>query len=310
MGERRRALVAGVTSCGGRHLAAALDATAWDVVGTRRPEGAPTDGLPPTLRVATHTAGDSAGLRALLDEVRPSAVYFLLSAGRTDSFETMLAVTVRGVAALCEALLASRARPVVVVASSSAVYGTRSRPERVNESAPRRPTGPYGLGKSIAEEICDYHARRYALPIRIARPFNHPGPGERAGLMAADYARRIVDIERGEAPPHLLVRGAENARDFVDVRDVARGYLRLAECGRDGEAYNFCSGTCTRVREAVAMLEAHARVRIEITHEASSAAPDAQVGDPGKTERELGWTCATPLAHTLRDVLEYERSRR
>ena len=190
MGERRRALVAGVTSCGGRHLAAALDATAWDVVGTRRPEGAPTDGLPPTLRVATHTAGDSAGLRALLDEVRPSAVYFLLSAGRADSFETMFAVTVRGVAALCEALLASRARPVVVVASSSAVYGTRSRPERVNESAPRRPTGPYGLGKSIAEEICDYHARRYALPIRIARPFNHPGPGERVMCCLSCGARK------------------------------------------------------------------------------------------------------------------------
>lgn len=299
------ALIMGATSCAGHHLARALVHAGRPVVGTRRPGS--ESHLAPAVPMVEHEAGDTAGLAALLRDLRPEWVFYLIGAARLEGLDVQLKVVMRGLTALFSAVKASPRRPVIVYASSSAVFGLRADAAPLGESAHRLPAGDYGLAKLVAEEICTYTARHDGLAVRIARPFNHPGPGERPGLVAGDYARRLVAIERGLAPPTLQVKGAHNVRDFVDVRDVAQGYRLIAERGRDGEFYNLCSGVGTRVGEVVEILARASRLPLRVEFAPEQAMVKLQVGDPTKAERELGWTRRHALQRTLLDLLEEER---
>jgi GDP-4-dehydro-6-deoxy-D-mannose reductase len=57
--------------------------------------------------------------------------------------------------------------------------------------------------------------------VRI-RSFNHIGPRQRQGFVAADFAAQIAEIESGRRPPQMTVGALDVARDFSDVRDVSR----------------------------------------------------------------------------------------
>ena len=80
------------------------------------------------------------------------------------------------------------------------------------------------------------------------RPFNHIGPRQRQGFVAADFASQIAEIEAGLRPPQVSVGAMDVARDFSDVRDVVRGYHLAITQGEPGEVYNVGSGQAYSIR--------------------------------------------------------------
>jgi GDP-4-dehydro-6-deoxy-D-mannose reductase len=119
----------------------------------------------------------------------------------------------------------------------------------------------------------------------------------------------VVAAERGET--EVLRLGNANAtRDFLDVRDVVRGYLLLMQRGTRGGVYNLCSGrgrSIARVVEDVLALSS-ARPRIEIEQERlRSTDIPTLIGDNGRM-RALGWAPTIDWTATLSDLLEYWRS--
>ena len=149
-------------------------------------------------------------------------------------------------------------------------------------------------------------------PVCVARSFNHFGPRQHPGFVAADFARRIADIEAGVVPPELAVGNLEARRDLTDVRDTVRAYRAIGERGRPGAVYNVCSGRAIVIRDLLDMLLARARVPIAVTRDPARFRPIDQpivLGDPGRLRDELGWTPQIPLERTVDDLLAYWRAR-
>jgi dTDP-L-rhamnose 4-epimerase len=127
--------------------------------------------------------------------------------------------------------------------------GTPLEPEPTAETKPLRPTSIYAVNKRDHEEMFLAVGAAYGIPTVALRFFNVFG--ERQALsnpytgVAAIFASRILN---DRAP--VVFEDGEQTRDFIDVRDIARG-CSLALCGdrADGRTLNLGTGVPTSVRE-------------------------------------------------------------
>jgi GDP-4-dehydro-6-deoxy-D-mannose reductase len=179
------------------------------------------------------------------------------------------------------------------------------------EDSELRPESPYAASKAAADLTAYQYTRSAGLAIVRARPFNHIGPRQSAQFAAANFARQVAAIERGEQPPVLETGNLSPLRDLTDVRDVARAYLLLMEKGRVGEAYNIGTGELRSMQAVLDLILARARVPIEVRRVSNLVRrleTKAARADAGRLRRETGWSPTYSLDQTLSDVLSYWRS--
>jgi UDP-glucose 4-epimerase len=159
-----------------------------------------------------------------------------------------------------EAARRSRRRPLVVVASSAAVYGN-AETLPIPETQRREPVSPYGVSKLAAEEYVALYHRLYSVPCLAARLFSLYGPGQRKQVIF-DLLSRLFD---GEDP--LVIRGKpEVARDFMFARDAARGLIALAKrAPAEGEVYNLATGRAVTLGELAELLIRTAELEARVT---------------------------------------------
>ena len=145
-------------------------------------------------------------------------VFHLAGIRRAATREDFMRVNAEGTRLLCEALVATGARPRLVLAGSLAASGpsTRERP-RVEED-PFLPAEWYGESKAEAERIVLSYADR--LPVTVARPPRILGPGDHENLILFKLVSRGLRLELGGGPRPLTL---------VDVEDVVDLLLLLAE---------------------------------------------------------------------------------
>ncbi len=250
-------------------------------------------------------------------DLHPDAVVHL--AARTSVLESFddpegyFDVNFNGTWSLLRALRACGFHGRMLYVGSGDCYGKVAESALpVTESQPLRPRSPYALSKVAAESLCYQWSQTEAIDIVIARPFNHIGPGQDLRFAAPAFARQVVCIRNGLAPPRILTGDLEVTRDLTDVRDVAAAYLRLLESGRAGEVYNVGSGRETPMRDVLNGLLGIAGVDAEIVVDPQRLRPDEQrraLADVSKIERDTGWCAAIPLDTTLRDMLKTGQER-
>ncbi|MEB3220504.1 MAG: GDP-mannose 4,6-dehydratase [Candidatus Sericytochromatia bacterium] len=282
----------------------------------RRGDG-PVVGLDRTARadrpLADFAAVDLAHpepVAAALARWRPRAVYHL--AGQASVAEALQApastveANALGTLHLLEALRRQAPDARVLLVSSAEVYGDRAE-GLLHEAEPPAPATPYAASKVALEALGHAWWRSYGLPVVIARPFNHTGPGQSDRFAASAFAHQIAAIEAGRQPPVLHVGDLETRRDFLDVRDVTEAYARLLAVGEPGRVYNVCRGETIRIGDMLGALLALARVGIEVAPDPSrQRAVDARArwGDPSALRAATGWHATVPWEQTLRDLLE------
>jgi UDP-glucuronate decarboxylase len=99
-------------------------------------------------------------------------------------------------------------------------------------------TGPracYDESKRLGETLCTAYFRAYGTPVKVVRPFNVYGPGQRLDdgriipdLMAAALARQ----------PIVLYSDGRATRSFCHVRDAVRAMLLVLVADAAGEVFN------------------------------------------------------------------------
>ncbi len=147
---------------------------------------------------------------------------------------------------LLDALRADGRVVRVVIAGSAAEVGpveVENLP--VDEDHPCRPIEPYGLSKWLA--TCAGLAARPPLEVVVARVFNPIGPGQPLNQALGRFAARLAENEEGP----LIVGDLNGRRDFIDVRDVARALIALADRGESGRVYNVGTGHSRRVGDGL-----------------------------------------------------------
>ena len=308
----KRCLITGVSGFLGSHLAEFLLQEGWDVAGTVRRDSRDLTGIRDSLGLFSCDILDRKAMKAALTSVRPDVI-FHLAAQSSPSLswkdpETTFTVNIQGTLSLLEAIRHTGLTPLVLVASSSAVYGVSS-PEEIpiDEARPLRPLSPYGVSKAAVELLANMYHSAYAMKIIRVRPFLIVG-ARKTGDACSDFARGIVEIERGERRC-LKVGTLEAVRDFLDVRDGVAALSLLAEKGQPGEAYNLCSGVGRKVGEILDALVSMAAISVPVERDpARSRLSDepVMVGDNAKL-RALGWEPRIPTRKSLEDILTYWR---
>lgn len=306
-----RALVTGAGGFVGGHLLGSLLAAGAEIFAGSlegdAPRGAPAGARWLALDV---TRGDS--VEAALRESRPDVVFHLagqssVASSFADPMGTWDA-NATGTLRLVEAL-PEGAR--LVLAGSAEVYGAVPEAEQpIREDRPLRPSNPYAASKAAAEMTCVAAAHARGVHAVVARSFNHTGPGQDPRFALPSWARQIAAARAGRGEAVLRVGNLDARRDLLDVRDVTRAYLRLAEAGEAGVAYNVCSGTALSMRAALDLMVevSGTEVRVEVDPErVRPVDTPLLMGDPARI-RALGWSAEIPLRRTLADLLAAEEA--
>ncbi|MFN8040244.1 MAG: GDP-mannose 4,6-dehydratase [Acidimicrobiales bacterium] len=297
-----KALVTGAEGFVGRHLTAHLEANGDTVIGVDRAGG-------PDLL-------DAAGIRELILDTKPDAVYHLGGysdvggswSAPHDTFRVNADGTLNVLLASVEAQVGR-----VLVISSADVYGRVTLGELpLTEESPLRPVSPYAASKIAADYLALQAWLGYRLEVMRVRAFNHLGPGQTNRFVAPALAERIAlnELEGREVVP---VGNLTPRRDFTDVRDVVRAYRLLVEHGEPGEAYNVCTGTDLAISELADRLVAMAHRPMRLEEDQALQRPvDVPVlrGDYSKLHKATDWEPEIDIIEgTLRDILDEWRQR-
>ena len=320
-----RYFVTGIGGFAGTHLAGYLLAEGHEVTGLVR-ERRPYPGL--RTLAARHPAFDPDGvvcadvadadaIRRAIATARPDGVFHLAGIAFVPHAESdparALVVNTLGTRNVMAAAHHEAPSSRVVVVGSADVYGAAADTGLpIEETCALRPVSTYALSKAAADMAAFQQWWETGLAVIRARAFNHTGPGQSYDFVCSDFARQIVRIERGEAPPRLRVGNLQTARDFSDVRDIVRGYAVLMERGTPGEAYNLCSGDAVTIGTIVDHLRAEIRTPFEVVEERARVRRREIPRVVGSAERAraLGWSPAIPLRQTLHELLDHWRAER
>jgi GDP-4-dehydro-6-deoxy-D-mannose reductase len=259
---------------------------------------------------------DSARLGELVSSFRPDRIFHLAA----QSFPTVsllkpretIDINVGGTVNLYECLRASALMPVVVVACSSAEYGPVAAGDLpVRETHSLRPLHPYGVSKVGQDLLAAQYFVNYAFHSIRMRIFNTTG-ASKVGDVCSDLTKRAVEIELGIRPPLLTVGNIETRRAIVDVRDMVRGLWLASERCEAGEVYNVGGSQIYAVREIIELIRSQATVPFTIEQDPAlvrSCDEPVIAGDTTKFRSCSGWSAEIDLVGTVRDMLDWWRSR-
>ena len=104
----------------------------------------------------------------------------------------------------------------------------------------------------------------------------------------------------------MRVGDIDVTRDFTDVRDVVRAYLRLLDHGKTGETYNVCSGAERSLRALLTRLLELAGVEARIEQDPSRlrrAEQRRMCGSNEKLRLDTGWAPEHSMDASLADII-------
>lgn len=315
-----RILITGISGFAGSHLADYfLGEGKHEVFGTIkwRSDRENILQIQSKLKLCECDIKDAVAMNTMISEIRPERIFHLAAQSYVPfswrAPQETLTTNVIGEVNLFEAVRQSRINPLIQIAGSSEEYGMVYREEiPIKETNPLRPLSPYGVSK-VAQDFLGYqYFRSYGLKIIRTRAFNHTGPRRGVVFATSNFAKQIVEIEKGKCKPVIHVGNLDAVRDFLDVRDVARAYALSLEKGKPGEVYNICSGRGIKIKDMLDKLISLSHVDLETKQDLERLRPsdvELLIGSSEKFQKETGWKPEIPFDKTLQDLLDYWRDR-
>jgi GDP-4-dehydro-6-deoxy-D-mannose reductase len=292
----RPILLTGASGFVGRHMAEALLRAGQAVVALDKSE---IHGLPEGVETLVVDLQDPASMK----DLRRSwgGVIHLAGASIPSAFATVTPVTFNLEITLN--LLEHLRDTKVLLVSSCHVYAPSE--QRRKESDPIQPQGRYGLSKHLIEQLAPHYQGQ--LDVRVARPFNHLGPGQRPELVVPSLLKRLASASRLESAP-VQMAGWNSIRDFIDVRDVALAYMAILALESPTQStFNVCTGRAVSIEDVVRTVLDLQGVRREVHFQGSPNSTDDipfLVGNPDRLAQATGWTASHSLADSLLSMMQ------
>lgn len=197
----------------------------------------------------------------------------------------------------------------ILSVGSSEEYGNVAHSELpVSENHSVAPLSPYAVARVSQEMLSRVFVDAYGMEIVMTRSFNHIGPGQDERFVIPGFIKKIFKIkQRGRSEGVIETGDLSIVRDFVDVRDVVRGYYLLLLHGRKGEIYNICSGRGIALSEAVTIIADKAGVKVTAKTNPMLVRPNDHkeiVGVCDKMESETGWKRRYAFGETIQDMID------
>ncbi|MDD3803151.1 MAG: GDP-mannose 4,6-dehydratase [bacterium] len=158
---------------------------------------------------------------------------------RVDYYETYR-INVQGALNLAEAIAKNDLKTRLIFISTSDVYGIPLYLP-IDEKHPLSPQNAYSHSKKMAEEILLKYTEK-GLDLVIARSFNHTGVGQTNNFFIPSI---IEQVKNTESKGIIRAGDLSIARDFSDVRDIAKAYRELIHI--QPSIYNISSGNAVKL---------------------------------------------------------------
>lgn len=195
----------------------------------------------------------------------------------------------------------------VIIPGSAAEYGRIAPVDLpLSEEHLPNPVTPYGVTKVWQTTVARYYATQ-GVDVQIGRIFNVVGKGMPEGLSIGAFAGQLKKIKTGVLPPRLTVGNLKSKRDFVDIKDVCRGFLAMAEKGRSGEIYNISSGRSVSIEDVLYMMIKQLNVDVSIVIDPArmkEAEIDDICGDSNKLTYDTDWEPNIPISVSVEQIID------
>jgi GDP-4-dehydro-6-deoxy-D-mannose reductase len=317
--EMKKALITGITGFVGSHLAEYLMGIGVEVHGTIRWRSR-TENIE-HMKCGIHLIDteikDAHSVQNAIDEVQPDYIFHLAAQSFVPTSwhapaETLI-INIIGNANLLEAVRTSNCDPIIQIAGSSEEYGLVHPNEvPIKETNPLRPMSPYGVSKVAQDLLSRQYHMSYGLKVVVTRAFNHTGPRRGDVFVTSNFAKQVVEIEKGLKEPVIHVGNLHARRDFSDVRDIVRAYWLAVNKCEYGEVYNICSEKARTIQSVLDLLLDMTDGTIEVKQDPSRLRPsDVEVllGDCSKFRDKTGWMPKIPFERTMQDLSDYWREK-
>ncbi len=191
----------------------------------------------------------------------------------------------------------------VILASSSSVYGSMSKPAK-EDCLIDSFSNFYPLSKRINEMTAVFFLN-YNLETVCLRYFNTYGIGENSkGAYSSVIWKFIESIKRGKTPE--IYGDGRQSRDFVYVGDTARASIMAMKKGKPGEIYNVGTGITTDFNEIFNVVKKASGFKGEEQHVPNllKSYQNFTQADMSKTREELGFLPDYDIARGVTEILD------
>lgn len=321
-----RALITGITGFVGSHLAEYIlenhpDCEIAGLVRWRSPK----DNILGILDKAQLYYGnlvDLPSLQRMIGEFRPDFIFHLAAqsyvdfsfVAPVDTIESNVVGTTNLLEAIRQLKEADGYDPVIHICSSSEVYGqVREDEVPITENNTLRPASPYAVSKVGEDMVAMQYWLSWQIKTIRSRMFTHTGPRRGEVFVVSNFAKQIARMEVGQLDPVVKVGNLDSVRTFSDVRDAVRAYWMLVNKCEPGEVYNIGGVETMTIREMLdKLLALSTRDDIKVEVDPARLRPSdvtLQIPCTDKFQQITGWKPEISFEQTLRDTLEYWRSR-
>lgn len=221
-------------------------------------------------------------------------------------------VNIKGSINVMDAIRELFYKPRILLIGSGEEYGY-IRPEEtpIVEDNLLRPGNIYAATKACQNMIGNIYSKAYDMDLMMVRAFNHIGPGQAPLFVVSDFCKQVAEIEKGVREPVIKVGNLAAKRDFTDVRDVVRAYVKIIKAGKSGETYNVGSGNAQEIRRILEKIVAMSGKEIQVEIDPNKIRPvDVPIieADITKLNTLTGWKPEIPMEQTIRETLDYWRA--
>ena len=194
----------------------------------------------------------------------------------------------------------------IVYASSSSVYGGRTRVPFCEEDVVDHPVSPYAATKKATELMAHSFHHVYGIHAIGLRYFTVYGPRQRPEMAIHKFTRMMV---RGEAIP--VFGDGSSCRDYTFIDDIINGTLAALDRAEGYRVYNLGGSVTTRLLDVIEKIGQALGVTPDVMHlpEQPGDVPRT-FADIARAGRELGYDPATPLEEGISRFVEWFRSRK
>jgi CDP-glucose 4,6-dehydratase len=222
-----------------------------------------------------------------------------------------LSINVLGTYSVLEAVRTAVNRPSLVFASSGAFYGTTFENEPITEEhPPHAAANIYAPSKVAGDVAVRAYAQTYGIKAAVCRFINTYGPGN--NNLGTIVPKTIITLLKGEPFDFGDRDDGTSTFDYLNIRDMTRGYLAIGENidTVSGEAFNFGGGCPISVRDLVKLISRifDGQEREPAFHGRKRDVPVHKCLDTTKAKKRLGWEPTISLEDGLKETIEWYKT--
>jgi GDP-4-dehydro-6-deoxy-D-mannose reductase len=190
--------------------------------------------------------------------------------------------------------------PLVFV--SAYLYGI---PQRlpIKETDPILSNNPYALSKYLAEQLCEFYANYWNLPITVIRPFNVYGFGQRPEFLIPEIIFQVRLCKE------IRIRDLSPKRDYVYIDDLVDALIKSLNISSGYNVLNIGSGMSYSVGELIDVIQKVAGTEIPVYSKQVTRKQEISdvYADIDKAKDLLDWMPLYNLADGIAKQLQMEK---